>query len=89
MKHPLNFMIFAIVCVFILNCSAVRFTEETGYENESSKQAHSQSPETPLELHAALKDGTDALLAAYNLQDYVQAKYELESLLKIMDQLPL
>lgn len=89
MKHPLHFIIFAAVSVFVFNCSAVRFAEETGYENDSSKKEHRESPETPLELHAALKDGTDALLEAYNLQDYAQAKYELESLLTMMDQLPL
>ena len=89
MKHPLHFIIFAAVSVFVFNCSAVRFAEETGYDSDSSKQEHRQNSETPLELHAALKDGADALLDAYNLQDYAGAKYELEALLTMMDQLPL
>jgi membrane-bound lytic murein transglycosylase D len=47
------------------------------------------APDTPLGLHASIKLSADAVVEAYLAKNYEQAKYELESLLRLMDPLPL
>ncbi len=47
------------------------------------------APNTPLGLHASIKLSADAVVEAYLTKNYEQAKFELESLLKLMDPLPL
>lgn len=46
-------------------------------------------PNTPLALHATIKNSADAIIEAYLSQQYEQSKYEFETLIRTMDPLPL